>query len=545
MSIELNENKINPTDTENKNEQKIKENEHTINIFIDANYCEKCSVIYSNEIKCLKHQKYNYKIELSPSEIGKRMYENTIDNYKNNNFEKIDKVYINSRKNLISLIHKISTRMNFKSQTYFLAIYLLDIIFSNEESIELINNKKVNYDKLSLSCLLISSKYCENDPIIPDLTSYIKAFDISNFYIQHITIDELLEYEVLSLQLLKYKLNYYTIYDFISFFFCHGIIVQEQFEDLNDDLKNKKILEKIYIKSRDYLDEIINKDLSLKFNSCFLAIFIFEKTIKETIKKDFEKDYLSEIFERIYKINYKNENEYKEIEKILNKVDEKENKKDIKKEISALIFKQHEYYSPRNIINTYKENALLNSRNNHKSKNFISSIINRQQSSENKSEKKLISKSTFSSLTNSYKTDSQKTLTSSLYINNNNLFTSKLRTMNSYKPYNYNYNINCTFNNNNYYYGNLKGTNDNYLNKTHQIFNMTNNSHTFLKKNNPSTIIINNNININIGNIYSNNSKNYNHNYTSLTNKKYYNNNNYNIKGNYPLNFFKYDRKYN
>ena len=496
MSIELNENKINPTDTENKNEQKIKEKEHIINIFIDANYCEKCSVIYSNEIKCLKHQKYNYKIELSPSEIGKRMYENTIDNYKNNNFEKIDKVYINSRKNLISLIHKISTRMNFKSQTYFLAIYLLDIIFSNEESIELINNKKVNYDKLSLSCLLISSKYCENDPIIPDLTSYIKAFDISNFYIQHITIDELLEYEVLSLQLLKYKLNYYTIYDFISFFFCHGIIVQEQFEDLNDDLKNKKILEKIYIKSRDYLDEIINKDLSLKFNSCFLAIFIFEKTIKETIKKDFEKDYLSEIFERIYKINYKNENEYKEIEKILNKVDEKENKKDIKKEISALIFKQHEYYSPRNIINTYKENALLNSRNNHKSKN-------------------------------------------------NNLFTSKLRTMNSYKPYNYNYNINSTFNNNNYYYGNLKGTNDNYLNKTHQIFNMTNNSHTFLKKNNPSTIIINNNININIGNIYSNNSKNYNHNYTSLTNKKYYNSNNYNIKGNYPLNFFKYDRKYN
>ena len=470
MSIELNENKIIPNDTENKNEQKIKENEHTINIFIDANYCEKCSVIYSNEIKCLKHQKYNYKIELSPSEIGKRMYENTIDNYKNNNFEKIDKVYINSRKNLISLIHKISTRMNFKSQTYFLAIYLLDIIFSNEESIELINNKKVNYDKLSLSCLLISSKYCENDPIIPDLTSYIKAFDISNFYIQHITIDELLEYEVLSLQLLKYKLNYYTIYDFISFFFCHGIIVQEQFEDLNDDLKNKKILEKIYIKSRDYLDEIINKDLSLKFNSCFLAIFIFEKTIKEMIKKDFEKDYLSEIFERIYKINYKNENEYKEIEKILNKVDEKENKKDIKKEISALIFKQHEYYSPRNIINTYKENALLNSRNNHKSKNFISSIINRQQSSENKSEKKLISKSTFSSLTNSYKTDSQKTLTSSLYINNNNLFTSKLRTMNSYKPYNYNYNINSTFNNNNYYYGNLKGTNDNYLNKTHQIY---------------------------------------------------------------------------
>jgi hypothetical protein len=545
MKTEKNENKITVKENENYNIFNDILKEHKINYNIDKNFCEECSVIYSIDIKCLKHYKYNYKIELSPIEICKNMNENTIDNYKNNNFEKIDKCYLEKRKKLCSLIYITSLKMNFRSQTFFLSIYFLDVIFSNEESIKIIKNEKINYENLSLSCLLIASKYCENDPFIPILSSYKKAFEISSFYFQNVLKEEIVYYEILALKLLKYKLNYYTIYDFISFFFCHGIIVQEQFEDLNDDLKNKKILEKIYIKSRDYLDEIINKDLSLKFNSCFLAIFIFEKTIKEMIKKDFEKDYLSEIFERIYKINYKNENEYKEIEKILNKVDEKENKKDIKKEISALIFKQHEYYSPRNIINTYKENALLNSRNNHKSKNFISSIINRQQSSENKSEKKLISKSTFSSLTNSYKTDSQKTLTSSLYINNNNLFTSKLRTMNSYKPYNYNYNINSTFNNNNYYYGNLKGTNDNYLNKTHQIFNMTNNSHTFLKKNNPSTIIINNNININIGNIYSNNSKNYNHNYTSLTNKKYYNSNNYNIKGNYPLNFFKYDRKYN
>ena len=51
------------------------------------------------------------------------MRENTIDNYKKNNFENIDNIYLEKRKNLFSLIYKTSLKMNFRSQTYFLSIY--------------------------------------------------------------------------------------------------------------------------------------------------------------------------------------------------------------------------------------------------------------------------------------------------------------------------------------------------------------------------------------------------------------------------------------
>ena len=225
MITEKNENKITVKDNENYNNFSNILKEHKINYNIDKNFCKECSVIYSKDIKCLKHYKYNYKIELSPIEIEKKMRENTIDNYKNNNFENIDNIYLEKRKNLFSLIYKTSLKMNFRSQTYFLSIYYLDVIFSNEESIKIIKNEKINYENLSLSCLLIASKFCENDPFIPALSSYKKAFEISNYYIHNISNEEILYYEMLTLKLLKYKLNYYTIYDFITFFFCHGIIV--------------------------------------------------------------------------------------------------------------------------------------------------------------------------------------------------------------------------------------------------------------------------------------------------------------------------------
>ena len=524
MITEKNENKITVKENENYNIFNDILKEHKINYNIDKNFCEDCSVIYSIDIKCLKHYKYNYKIELSPIEICKNMNENTIDNYKNNNFEKIDKCYLEKRKKLCSLIYKTSLKMNFRSQTFFLSIYFLDVIFSNEESIKIIKNEKINYENLSLSCLLIASKYCENDTFIPILSSYKKAFEISSFYFQNISKEEIVYYEILALKLLKYKLNYYTIYDFITFFFCHGIIVNEQIGDLNN-LNNIKILENIYIKSRDYLDEIINKFYTIKFNSCLIAIYILEKSINEIIKKDFDKDYLSEIFEKIYNINYKNDIEYNLLKEEINKGN---SKLEIKKDYTSLILRQPEYYSPRNKIIIYKDTNLINSRNNNnnnnniKTKNLINSIFTRHQSIDNKSNNTYFSKSNFSSLKNINKNESERKLTSysNNYNNNNILFTHTLKNMNSYKPSKFNYNYLNNINNkdnNNFFYGNIKGLNYNFINKTHH-FLINNDSLSYSK--NPSVII---NSNINIGKENNSIEKNY-YKYITLTNKKLLNN---------------------
>ena len=80
-------------------------------------------------------------MEISPIKISENIIENIIDNFKNGNFESIDKNYMNNRLNLFDLIQKICRKMKFQSQTFLLSIYLLDVIFSEKKSFELIINK--------------------------------------------------------------------------------------------------------------------------------------------------------------------------------------------------------------------------------------------------------------------------------------------------------------------------------------------------------------------------------------------------------------------
>lgn len=236
-----------------------------------------------------------YETEVSPKEILKIMKTNI---YENHNFKNtinfISSDYILNRSSLFSLIRKISNKMGFKSQTYFLSIYYMDILFLKNKKIE------CNYKTLGLACLLLSSKYIENDPKIPNLATFIKAYNMVVGYKYFISVTDLFYAEVLTCKMLEYKLNYYTIYDFDSFFFCHVIIKMEQLRDINNgnfNIKNnqleinssnsiyiKKILEKIYRKSRYYLELIINNiQICLKYNSLLISIFIMKKSIEEIL----------------------------------------------------------------------------------------------------------------------------------------------------------------------------------------------------------------------------------------------------------------------
>ena len=236
----------------------------------------------------------NLETEVSPKEILKIMKTNIYENNFKNSINYISSDYILNRASLFSLIRKISNKMGFKSQTYFLSIYYLDILF--------LKNKKIdcNYKTLGLACLLLSAKYIEIDPRIPNLTVFIKAYNMVVGYKYFISVTDLFYAEVLACKMLEYKLNYYTIYDFNSFFFGHGIIKMEQLKDINNgnfNLNNnnfeinssnsiyiKKILEKIYRKSRYYLELIINNSqIGLKYNSLLISIFIMKKSIEEIL----------------------------------------------------------------------------------------------------------------------------------------------------------------------------------------------------------------------------------------------------------------------
>ena len=283
------------------------------------------------------------KTEIPPKEIFELMKTNIFDNFTHFSLLSINKDYINSRKTLFNLLHKITMKMGFKSQTFFLCSHFLDIIFTKKKRIHL------NLNILGLSCLCLAAKYCENDPMVPHLQYFIKIFNSINGYKNAILMSELKKGEVTVLKILNYKLNYYTIYDFNSFLFGHGILKIEQLKDIEN--KNKKlyrssrkkfvvnntnslmiknILEKIYKKSRYYLDIIVKTTkICFKYNPLFISIYIMKKSVEEILanerkintceKKEKEEFYeknnqcFKQIMYDFYKINYEENEQYKRI----------------------------------------------------------------------------------------------------------------------------------------------------------------------------------------------------------------------------------------
>ena len=280
--------------------------------------------------------------ELSLKEIFEIMKTNIYDNYYNYSFSSINKDYLTSRKTLFNNLHKITIKMGFKSQTFFLCIHYLDIIFTQKRRI---NN---NFNLLGLACLCLSAKFCEIDPNVPHLQYFVRIFNNIISYKNIISMSDLKKTEILVLKILNYKLNYYTIYDFNSFIFSHVILKIGQIKDIQNknrkyyskkkkisinssySLLMKNISEKIYKKSRHYLDNIINNTkLCFKYNPLYLSIYIMKKSIEEILEKEQKIAYLNDkkqqefycktnlYFKQImlyfYKIDFEKNEQYLEI----------------------------------------------------------------------------------------------------------------------------------------------------------------------------------------------------------------------------------------
>ena len=230
------------------------------------------------------------KIELPQNEIFSLMKTNMYKYHREKNSININKSYILQRKSLIDLIHKISTRMNYKSRTFYLAVNYLDIILRKKKDI------KYNYNLLAAACLIISSKFCENVPLKPTFKHFINLYneEINNNELQG-TKEDLFLYEIFVCKSLDYKLNYFTIYDFNFFFFGNGILKFEHLKEINNSIKidnafKRNILIKIYERSKLYLNNIINNLICMKYNSLLISICIMEKSIDYVLIKEFNRE---------------------------------------------------------------------------------------------------------------------------------------------------------------------------------------------------------------------------------------------------------------
>ena len=91
-------------------------------------------------------------------------------------------MYFSNRKNIIEIIQTINTALNNSSQTFFLALYYMDLILTNknhsiifklfyeDKEDDLKSEISINYlIMFSLACLIIATKYNENEPHFPNI----------------------------------------------------------------------------------------------------------------------------------------------------------------------------------------------------------------------------------------------------------------------------------------------------------------------------------------------------------------------------------------
>ena len=278
-----------------------------------------------------RHFKYIYSPEIPPKTVlanmlkSNNLYDNNILDLNNER----NRLYFNRRRELKYLMKAINSHIDNNSQSLFLTLYYMDIIFTNKDLEEVFfshfyvwkafgssNDIQMNnYVLLSLACLILASKFNENDPHVPTMSSYIRLlFEYSKKkYI--FNLESLYMAEVVVAKILKYKLNYYTIYHYLIFFFTHGIILKETIEKSKiHKLTERKILEKIYIQAREILDGMIDNEkyFNLYFgkDNYIIVIEIFLWSIEHVMNiklKDNEN-----LFKLVFNINIE-ENKHKKL----------------------------------------------------------------------------------------------------------------------------------------------------------------------------------------------------------------------------------------
>ena len=397
-------------------------NSNCFHKLINKEYCQKCGAIFYQNEFLSKHIKYNYPCELSPITLCQEMISSNslipLNSY--NSSKNKTKIYFEKRKEIKTLLKNMNTSLDNNSSTYFLALLYTDLIFQNYslEEIFLTNNTISRYNLSSSSqkifpvkqclliavcCLIVASKFNEKDPHVPDLNSFIRIYNQNSKFYFIFSLDELRDTEVKILKLLKYKLNFYSLYQFITFFFANGILFQKNLSQSNIIKKykysEKKILERIYVKSREILDMMIDEydKYYLLFNgkdNYITAIEILLWAIEQVLDIKIINEKYAYLFPKVYNIDI-DFNKHEEIYSVINEIYSNNNiinehNNNSNTDVSNNINYNFEYgsnlaNSDLEIINKYtnisnKEN-LLNNLNSSKNNNnlFLMSISNYDQ----------------------------------------------------------------------------------------------------------------------------------------------------------------------
>ena len=201
--------------------------------------------------------------EISQSHLLNYIKQNVIFIKRLFNFDETN-YYINNRVTFVKDIFNLIKILRFKEQTAFKAVTYMDYILYNNQL-----NSDITIASIVLSSFIISAKFCEIDPKIPNLIKFCESFmQITNFKYAF-SKSEINFYEMFCLKKLEYKLNVTTMYDVLNFFF-NSDFFQTQFFSENENL------EKSYYKSLKIIEDIIfyESELYISDNPYLLVKYI-------------------------------------------------------------------------------------------------------------------------------------------------------------------------------------------------------------------------------------------------------------------------------
>lgn len=219
--------------------------------------------------------------------------------------------YFSIRRKLINKIRDVHNLLNFNKDTFYNSIYYLDIICNKLIHEAYLNFETFDFKNLAISCLILSSKFTDNDPNIPNVKLYLAEVNSYSSNIPKNEIEALKQFEINSLKGLSYKLDYSNPFSYLKIFYTYGFIFTK-------DLDYFKKISKIFIgndinnsnNSEDYYNDKFNNFLEYAYKKCDEISWII------TVDENF-----------LFDNNY-NENEEGEKDKEENEIEQKKEKDD-------------------------------------------------------------------------------------------------------------------------------------------------------------------------------------------------------------------------
>ncbi len=126
--------------------------------YCDNNYyfCKICGIVLSDKVrslikvklKAVKPAEYFYSPETPNMEIYIRMFRESYECL----FKGMNSTYISKRATGVKYIHAMCSKLEFRKQTFYLAQFYLDIIYSNA------NTNYLNLELASVCCVILAGK---------------------------------------------------------------------------------------------------------------------------------------------------------------------------------------------------------------------------------------------------------------------------------------------------------------------------------------------------------------------------------------------------